>query len=74
MELRVAPLRSKVRYKLSEKEVQMLRAARLALPLSMLVALPAAGQSSAPGRVEKDTPSATPAGATVEEKGTAGKP
>ena len=42
----------------------MLRAARLALPLSMLVALPAAGQSSASGRVEKDTPSATPAGAT----------
>ena len=42
----------------------MLRAARLALPFSMLLVLPAAGQSSDSGRVEKDTPSTTPAGAT----------
>lgn len=49
---------------MSQKQVSMLRAVRLALPFSILLALPAAGQAPAASRVEKDTPSATPAGAT----------
>lgn len=47
-----------------QKQLSMLRAVRFALPFSILLALPAAGQAPASSRMEKDTPSATPAGAT----------